>query len=274
MSNGETVVWWIHTALTTWWLFLCFTQGRERRARFLLMLYTSVVYVALAVWCRVFPGFSAYHLLWLDPVCFYVTPILTVRRISFKEFRLRYAPPVLPSLLLIVGILIFAVSKFPWWVVVGGLLLIFIGVSWHSGSERNKRLEEWASSIPMSPNVRQAMDDLMLAAKAALAANGQPPLECPLERLTTDERQYLQKICSPAFLPEEFGRGTTVAMWASELRDLKAKGLTDEQARIVIGMVHNGFFNLERLDTRKATRKSSNLKIPMCVVFGGCFFIS
>lgn len=276
MSNGETVLWWIHVVVTAWWSFLCFTRGRERRSRFFVMLNTSVVFAVLAFLCRVFPRFSAYHLLWLAPGFFYVTGILTVRRISFKEFGFRYAPPALPSLLLIVGMLVFAVSKLPWWVIAGGLLLVFLSFSSHLGSERNERLEEWASSVPISPNVRRAMDDLIATAKATLAAGDQTPVECPLERLTPDERQYLLKICSPAFVPEEFGTTSkfAVLMRASEIRDLTEKGLADEQARIVVGMSLNGFIKSEKRGKRESTTKSSNPKISLYFVSGGYFLIS
>lgn len=97
---------------------------------------------------------------------------------------------------------------------------------------RNKRLDAWARSVPLSESQQGAMWEIWQAFKA-----GRIPQNDPLADLSEEDREYVKLICSPEVRPAEFGLAETlrVAQFMSLIeRDYKA-----EHAAIIVGMTIN-----------------------------------
>ena len=97
---------------------------------------------------------------------------------------------------------------------------------------RNRKLDEWGMSIPVSDAQQKAMWQLWEAAQAK-----QPPKEDPLDRLSKDDIEYTLKICSADFRPKEFGDAN--ALRYASFNSLLDNGFNPEQAAIVVGMILN-----------------------------------
>lgn len=98
--------------------------------------------------------------------------------------------------------------------------------------KRNKRLDNWAKSVPISEAQQNAMKELWDAHN-----NNRVPEVDPLSNLTKEDLEYVKLICSADFRPKEFGSANSVrlALYFS----LKEKGYSFDQAAIIIGMSTN-----------------------------------
>ena len=100
------------------------------------------------------------------------------------------------------------------------------------GDKRNKRLAEWGKTVPLTNNQREAMWQLYQSMK-----NGIVPHTDPLENLSTDDREYITKICGSSFRPSEFGNADALRL--TVFRDLQSKGYSGEQSAVLVGMMFN-----------------------------------
>jgi hypothetical protein len=127
-------------------------------------------------------------------------------------------------------------GKYMGYLIVGSLifvLIVYFVISKHGAKQRNRELDEWGASIPVSDNQQSVMAKLWEASQL-----GKPPSEDPLQSLSDDDRAYLLKICSADFRPAKFG-GANVLRAATFLRLTQDQGFTQEQAAIIIGMFFN-----------------------------------
>lgn len=97
---------------------------------------------------------------------------------------------------------------------------------------RNAQLRTWGQAVPVTEVQRAAMRELWSAWRAH-----QPPSADPLAKLSEADREYLKKICSADFRPPHFGDANTERM-AGFMTCLR-RGLTPEQAAVIIGMTLN-----------------------------------
>jgi len=101
--------------------------------------------------------------------------------------------------------------------------------------ERNRRLDAWARSVLLTEAQQSAMWELWQAFKA-----GRVPEVDPLERLSDDDREYINKICSAEYRPAEFGIGLSLNIpRLAQFMSLLDKGYNSEQAAIIVGMTIN-----------------------------------
>ena len=101
--------------------------------------------------------------------------------------------------------------------------------------ERNRRLDIWARSVPLTEAQQSAMWELWQAFKA-----GEVPEVDPPSRLSHDDREYIKKICSAEYRPAEFGIGLSVNVPRMALfMRLLDRGYTPEQAAVIVGMTIN-----------------------------------
>lgn len=113
------------------------------------------------------------------------------------------------------------------------IVIIFFIRNKQGVRRRNKELDQWAASIPISNIQQEAMAKLWEASQI-----GKPPLNDPLESLSSDDREYLVKICSADFRPAKFGDANLLR--AATFIKLTKEGFNPEHAAIIVGMIFNG----------------------------------
>jgi hypothetical protein len=121
------------------------------------------------------------------------------------------------------------------WIIIAAVvavLLAVVGVLLAGGARRNRRLADWARTVPVSPAQAQAVRALWGAGHART-----PPSVDPLDALSEEDIAYVLKICGASFRPREFG-DASVARVAS-FKHFKGLGFTDRQAAILVGMTIN-----------------------------------
>jgi len=111
------------------------------------------------------------------------------------------------------------------------ILVIFISIALLIRT-RNRRLDKWARSIPLTDSQQSALWELWQNFKA-----GRIPEVDPLTRLSPYDREYINQICSADFRPLEFGSSNTVRM--SQGLSLLKRGYKPEHAAIIVGMTIN-----------------------------------
>jgi len=121
-------------------------------------------------------------------------------------------------------------------IIIGLIILVFLGLfvvlAISATIKRNKRLDEWAKSVPISEEQQIAMDKLWAAFKLNLV----PEID-PLSKISKADLEYLKTICSPQHRPEEFGSGESI--WLAIFLSQRKKGYSLDQAVIIAGMGHN-----------------------------------
>lgn len=117
-------------------------------------------------------------------------------------------------------------------VFVGGFLLILLVFAVLKVRSRNRRLDEWARSIPISDVQQVAMSELWEAYEAKRV-----PEVDPLARLSNADCEYIKTICSADFRPKEFGSSDVLRL--AQFRSLIKRGYTAEQAAVIVGMTTN-----------------------------------
>ncbi|MDD5327470.1 MAG: hypothetical protein PHY02_06610 [Phycisphaerae bacterium] len=111
--------------------------------------------------------------------------------------------------------------------------IIYFMINKQGAKRRNRELDTWGASIPISNVQQEAMTKLWEASQI-----GKPPSQNPLQNLSSDDREYLLKICSADFRPAKFGNANVLRYAAfSTLID---KGFNPEHAAIIVGMIFNG----------------------------------
>ena len=100
------------------------------------------------------------------------------------------------------------------------------------GEKRNKKLAQWAKSVPISSIQQNAMWEVWLAGKQK-----NPPAHDPLLELNEDDRKYIIKICSADFRPLEYGTASVLRL--SSFKHYQEIGFTAEQAAVITGMMFN-----------------------------------
>ena len=98
---------------------------------------------------------------------------------------------------------------------------------------RNHELDTWGASIPVSNMQREAMVKLWEASQIS-----KPPSQNPLQHLSSEDREYLLKICSADFRPAKFGDANVLRM--ATFIKLTEEGFSQEHAAIILGMIFNG----------------------------------
>ncbi|MCK5172420.1 MAG: hypothetical protein KAR47_03465 [Planctomycetes bacterium] len=116
--------------------------------------------------------------------------------------------------------------------IAGSVILVVIIYFMISNKRRNHELDTWGASIPVSNMQREAMVKLWEASQIV-----KPPSQDPLQHLSSDDREYLLKICSADFRPAKFGNAN-VLRYATFSR-LIDKGFNPEHAAIIVGMIFN-----------------------------------
>jgi hypothetical protein len=117
-------------------------------------------------------------------------------------------------------------------VLVVGVMVLAVSLSLILGNARNRRLDAWAASVPLSMEQSRAMGELWEAHR-----RGKVPSPDPLAALSQADREYLKTVCSPNFRPAQFGNPTALRLAA--FIDLTGRGYTDEQAAVLVGMTFN-----------------------------------
>ena len=113
------------------------------------------------------------------------------------------------------------------------VVIIYFVISKQGVKRRNRELDTWGASIPVSNMQQEAMVKLWEASQI-----GKPPSQDPLQHLSSDDREYLLKICSADFRPTKFGNANVLRCAAfSTLID---KSFDPEHAAIIVGMIFNG----------------------------------
>ena len=97
---------------------------------------------------------------------------------------------------------------------------------------RNRRLDTWARSVPLTEAQQSAMWELWQAFKAG----GVPEVD-PLSKLSIPDREYIKTICSANYRPPEFGSGNIPRL--AQFQSLLERGYTPEQAAVIVGMTIN-----------------------------------
>lgn len=106
-------------------------------------------------------------------------------------------------------------------------LAVFISALW-----RNKKLDEWASSVNLTKEQQNAMWELWTAFK-----KGEIPKVDPLARLSKKDREHIKIICGVDYRPRKFGSANPLRI-AKFIKDLE-RGYTPEQAAVIAGMTFN-----------------------------------
>lgn len=117
--------------------------------------------------------------------------------------------------------------------IIGSLSVVAIIYFILSSRRRNRELDQWAASIPISNIQQEAMAKLWKASQIC-----KPPSQDPLQSLTTDDREYILKICSADFRPAKFGDASVLR--AATFIKLTEDGFNAEHAAIIVGMIFNG----------------------------------
>lgn len=114
----------------------------------------------------------------------------------------------------------------------GGLLLTLFVFVLLKARSRNRKLDDWARSVPISDAQLAAMSEQWEAFKGKRI-----PEADPLARLSKEDKEYIKTICSADFRPKEFGSSdiSRAALFMSVLE----KGYTPEQAAVIVGMTFN-----------------------------------
>lgn len=97
---------------------------------------------------------------------------------------------------------------------------------------RNRRLDLWARSVPLTKVQQDAMWELWQAFK-----NGQVPEDDPVSRLSKDDREYIKTICGADYRPSKFGSADVLRL--AQFQSLMERGYTAEQSAIIVGMTIN-----------------------------------
>jgi len=114
------------------------------------------------------------------------------------------------------------------------VVIVVIILATRSGSKnRNRELDAWGASIPVTDEQKAAMQELSMASQ-----NKQAPTRDPLAKLSSQDVDYILKICSSDFRPAKFGNADALRM-ASFLQ-LQEYGFSGEQASVITGMIFNG----------------------------------
>lgn len=120
------------------------------------------------------------------------------------------------------------------WVLVSLTFIIslFFIFSLLGAKSRNRQLDAWARSIPLTEAQQSAMWELWQAFKS-----GRVPEVDPLARLSNEDREYIKTICSADYRPPEFGSANTLRL--AQFQSLLERGYTPEQAAVIVGMTIN-----------------------------------
>jgi len=121
------------------------------------------------------------------------------------------------------------------WKWISGLLVVlaFLIVSAFLGARsRNRRLDEWARSVPLTELQRKAMRKLWGDFKARRV-----PEKDPLSELSEDDQEYIKTICSADFRPGHFGSANVHRL--ALFKSLLEKGYTPTQSAVLVGMTIN-----------------------------------
>ena len=114
------------------------------------------------------------------------------------------------------------------------IVIVYFMISKQGVKRRNHELDTWGASIPVSNMQQEAMVKLWKASQI-----GKPPSQDPLQHLSSDDREYLLKICSADFRPAKFGNAN-VLRYAAFSTLIEDKGFNPEHASIIVGMIFNG----------------------------------
>lgn len=109
------------------------------------------------------------------------------------------------------------------------VILTIIGIS---ASIKNKKQTEWAKSVPLTGKQQEALWQIWQAYQ-----EGRPPKKNPLNLLENSDREYLKKVLSVEFRPEEFKKQDSFSL--KKYEKLKRAGFTYEQLDVIIGMTQN-----------------------------------
>jgi hypothetical protein len=112
------------------------------------------------------------------------------------------------------------------------VLALLIVSAFFGARSRNRRLDEWGASVPLTEAQREAMRKLWRAFKAACLSE-----EDPLTKLSENDRAYIKTICSADYRPAHFGSGKIARLALAQA--LLDKGYSPEQTAVLVGMVHN-----------------------------------
>ena len=112
------------------------------------------------------------------------------------------------------------------------VIILFYFHGKNADKRRNRELDTWGASIPVNNIQQEAMTKLWEASQI-----GKPPSQDPLRQLSSEDREYLLKICSADFRPARFGDSN--ALRYAAFQDLSDKGFNPEHAAIIIGMIFN-----------------------------------
>lgn len=113
------------------------------------------------------------------------------------------------------------------------VVIIYFLISKQGAKRRNRELDIWGASIPVSNVQQEAMTKLWEASQI-----GKPPYQDPLLPLSSNDREYLLKICSADFRPAKFG-DANILRTATFIK-LTKEGFSPEHAAIIVGMIFNG----------------------------------
>jgi hypothetical protein len=103
---------------------------------------------------------------------------------------------------------------------------------WRSAKTRSRLLGEWAKTVALSRSQRDALTNLWKAFKEKKVPNPDP-----LARISPVDKTYLLKITNPEYRPKAFGKNG--AVWVRQHKDLVSMGYSDDQAKVLCGMILN-----------------------------------
>lgn len=117
-------------------------------------------------------------------------------------------------------------------IILGIIVALFFIFSLLRPKSRNRRLNAWARSVPLTEAQQSAMWELWQAFEA-----GHVPEVDPLSRLSGDDREYIKTICSADYRPAEFGSANVLRL--AQFQSLIERGYNPEQAAVIVGMTFN-----------------------------------
>ena len=100
------------------------------------------------------------------------------------------------------------------------------------GNNRNKKIANWARSVPLSDLQKSVMWELWQA-----SLNKKPPHDDPLTKLSDEDKAYVFKVCSSDYRPAEFGSADVYRV--ATFRFFNDLGFTWDQSAIIAGMMFN-----------------------------------
>lgn len=116
------------------------------------------------------------------------------------------------------------------WILIAVLLLLSLAAI--GQVLRNRDLDAWARSVPLTESQQDAMRRLWSVFRQGIV----PDLD-PLASLSQEDLAHVLEVCGEAYRPQRFGKSKGLRI--AQFQSLLERGYSPDQAAVVVGMTVN-----------------------------------